>query len=649
MLRFTQFVFKQEAQNFSGQALLGYCELLLVIFGWYLSVVNNFCFKSGVNRVAFNYFILLFLFPFLSSAHGPNSWIDFSQSYYKIPVAKDGIYKLTYSDLQAAGFPVGTVDPRRIQIFHRGIEQAIIVQGQADAILNTTDYLEFFGQRNDGTRDANLYQPTSLQPHPYYNIYTDTSAYFLTWNFTTQGKRMATFSEVNVLNLPKETFHYQEKLDVKTDQYSGGLTLNDVLQFSQFDQGEGWTGIALRQGQSIDYVLDLLTNTIQNVDLPQLEVMLVGRDNISHSAEIFVGPNSGSLRLISAQNFSSFETLKLSSNLNWTDIGSDGKMIVRVAAVGSGTQRYQLSASYLKVTFPQSFVVAGVTEKRLTLKANPSNKSYVELDNAASGLRIWDITDSDNLVIIGTQSSGTTLSAIIPNTENPRILYGSTVTITPTIKSVSFRQINPPDHNFLIISNRALLKPAASYTDVVKAYAGYRASQEGGNYDTLVVTVDQLYDQFNYGETSSLAIYEFVKFMVNNGTPRYLFLIGKGRDVYSHRGAALSASQLKDLVPTAGYPGSDMAFSAGLNGTTHEPAIPTGRLSATKPEEVAAYLNKVKETEVIFNNPAEEVWRKEGLHLSGGIQPFELPYFKSIVDGFKAMSVGLIPSSPSLF
>ena len=609
-----------------------------MIFGWYQAVVNNFCFKSGKNRVAFNFFILLFLFPFSSLAQTTNSWIDFSQSYFKISVVKDGIHKLTYSDLQAAGFPLGSVDPRRIQIFHRGIEQAIIVHGQADAVLNTSDYLEFFGQRNDGTLDANLYQPSSLQPHSYYNIYSDTSAYFLTWNFTTQGKRMSIFSEVNVLNLPKEPFHHQEKLDVKTDQYSGGLTLNDVLQFSQFDQGEGWTGIALKQGQSVDFVLDLLTNTVQNVDLPQLEVLLVGRDNISHSAEIYVGPNSGSLRLVSAQNFSSFETLKLSTNLNWTDIGSDGKMMVRVAAVGSGTQRNQLSASYIKVTFPQNFGVSGATEKRFTLKANPSNKSYIELDNAVSGLWIWDITDSDNLVIIGTQTSGTTLRAVIPETVSPRTLYASTVTVTPAIKAVSFRQINPLAHNYLIITNHALLKPAAGYANVVKAYAGYRSSPEGGSYDTLVVTVDQLYDQFNYGETSSLGIYEFVKFMVGNGSPRYLFLIGKGRDVFSHRGAELSTSQLKDLVPTAGYPGSDIAFSAGLNGTTHVPAIPTGRLSATKPEEVAAYLNKVKETEVIFNNPVEEFWRKEGLHLSGGIQPYELPYFKSIVDGFKSVA-----------
>ncbi len=570
----------------------------------------------------------------------PNSWIDFSQSYYKIPVAKDGIYKLTYSDLQAAGFPVGSVDPRRIQIFHRGVEQAILVQGQADAVLNASDYLEFFGKGNDGTRDANLYHPSSLQPHSYYNIYSDTSAYFLTWNVTTQGKRMSTFSEVNVSNIPKESYHNQEKLKVAIDQYSGGYTENDVLQYTQFDQGEGWTGVALRQGQSVDYELDGITNTVPGTDLPQAEVVLVGRDNISHSAEVYIGPNSSSLRLIGAQNFQGYEIIKLSANLNWTDIGANGKMTVRVAAAGSGTQRFQLSASYIKLKFPQSFDVSGATEKIINLQANPLNKSYIELINPEPGLRIWDVTDSNSITILGTQSSPSKLSAVIPLAGSSRKLYASTNTITPTIKAVSFRQINPQEHDFLVVSHKALLKSAAGYNNIVKAYAAYRASPEGGSYDTLVVTVDQLYDQFNYGETSSLGIYEFVKFMVNNGSPRYLFLIGKGRDVFSHRGVALSTTQLKDLVPTAGYPGSDIAFSAGLKGTTHEPALPTGRLSATKPEEVAAYLNKVKETESNGNNPQENVWRKEGLHLSGGIQPYELPYFKSIVDGFKSIGKG---------
>lgn len=616
--------------------------MLLVIFGRYQVVVNNFVCKSMLNRVLSIVLSLFLWIPFSGVGQVPNSWIDFSQSYYKIPVSKNGIYKVTYSDLQAAGFPVGSVDPRRIQIFHRGIEQSIFIQGQTDAVLNPTDYLEFYGKRNDGTRDALLYKPSSLQPHPYYNIYSDTAAYFLTWNFTVQGKRMEKFEEVNVSNLPKETFHNQEKLNVITDQYSGGYTQSDVLQYTQFDQGEGWTGIALRQGQVADYVLDVLNNTVQSAGLPELEVLLAGRDNISHSAEIYIGPSAGSLRLIASQDFFGFAAWKVSQSINWTDIGTDGKMLVRIGATGSGTQRNQLSASYLRVKFPQSFDVTSATEKTIHLKTNSANKSYIELDNPSAGLRIWDVTDPNNVLLIGAQASGNRLSAVVGNTQITRTLYASASTVSPgIIKPVLFRQIDPAIHNYLIITHRSLMKPASGYGNVVEAYAGYRASQDGGSYDTLVVTTDQLYNQFNYGETSSLAIYEFVKFMVNGGTPRYLFLIGKGRDAYAHRIAELSPSELNDLVPTAGVPSSDMAFSAGLKGTTYEPALPTGRLTASQPEQVAAYLNKVKETEMLFSAPTANHWHKKGLHLSGGINLGEPAYFRSVVDSYKSTAEGI--------
>ena len=134
-----------------------------------------------------------------------SNWINFSQTYYKVPVAKTGIYHLNYTDLQNAGIPINSIDPRRINVFHRGVEQAIFVQGQADAHFDPTDYLEFYGQRNDGTLDTDIYQSPNLQPHPYYNLFTDTTAYFLTWNpLPVLGKRMNLVFQTNGTGIPLE-------------------------------------------------------------------------------------------------------------------------------------------------------------------------------------------------------------------------------------------------------------------------------------------------------------------------------------------------------------------------------------------------------------------------------------------------------------
>ncbi len=581
---------------------------------------------------------LLLILPWTGFSQYTNEWVRQGQQYYRIPIAKKGIYRLAYSDLQNAGVPVAAIDPRLIQLFHRGKEQSIFVQGQADAVLNSDDYIEFYGQANDGTLDKILYKPSTAQPHNYYNLFSDTTAYFLTWSIgAVPGKRVTTYDEVNVTNIPKEIAHNAERLVINKTQYSGGVTVSDVIQYTHFDIGEGWTGNAIIQGQFIDYTIDLINNIEISAGNPQIELLLVGRDESSHTAEILVGPNSSSLRSISSTAFVGFESVMVTMPLNWSDIGVDGKLVVRLTAPSSTTNRPQFSASYLKLTVPQSFQSTGLTEKEFHLQVKSTGRSFVEWTNAPASMRLWDVSDPMSIISIGTRASGTSLTAMVGSTETPRTLYAFTSTSTPPIRKVSFRLIDPKLSDYIIISNKVLMKPALGYLDAVKEYAGYRASAEGGSYDTLVVSVDQLYNQFNYGETSPTAIYEFMRFMVERGNPKYLFLIGKGRDVWAgfHRMTNPGSTVYKDLVPSAGVPGSDMNFTVGLAGTTHEPAVPTGRLSAVNPQEVVAYMNKIKETE---SAPLGQAWQKRGLHLSGGIRTSEIPLFRYFVDRFKAVA-----------
>ena len=576
--------------------------------------------------------------PDSTFAQFSNQWINFTQSYYKIPVAKTGIYKISYSDLQSAGVPIGGIDPRRLNLFHRGTEQAIFVQGQADATFDPADYIEFYGHRNDGTLDADLYPP-GLQPHPYYNLYNDTTAYFLTWNpLPVQGKRMSSFFETNSSSLPKETFHTEERLLVYSNEYSGGLTLGGEIQNTAFDKGEGWTGTLICTGPSgctglQDFVVDNLLRGVPSAGSPPLEIMLVGRDEGNHQVEIYAGANSGAVRLLSIYSFTGFETLTINAPLNWSDIGADGKMTVRVRLTTTGT-RDQLSVSYIKINFPQDYNINSLPEKIFTLPPNAFNKSYVEFLNPLAGARIWDITDINSIGLIGSTPVTGGIGTIVPGTSTGRKLYISNTTLVTTLQKLSFRSITPSLHNFIIISHRSLMKPALGYGDAVQSYAAYRASSAGGSYDTLTVPIDQLYNQFNYGETSPRAIYQFMKYLVNGGHPKFLFLIGKGIEVSQgfYRKTLLAPTDFRDLVPSAGMPGADMAFTAGLNGTSYEPAVPTGRVTASTALQVAAYLNKVKETEAL---PFNDLRRKDLLHLSGGIKAGEPVIFRQYVDGFK--------------
>jgi hypothetical protein len=266
-----------------------------------------------MKKFALVFLLFLVLIDHVSAQTG-QEWIDFGRTYYKVQVARDGIYRINYNDLQNAGVPVASIDPSTLRLFHRGVEQAIYIDGESDSQLDPADYIEFYGRRNDGTGDASLYKPSSLQPHQYYNLFNDTTAYFLTFNGAL-GKRMAESNEPNSSNLPADTHHYNERLLVMKDQYAQGFVSGDLMN-AYFDQGEGWTGVQIATNQQVDYTIDGLLQSAQAFGIPTLKMLLVGRWTVPHTAEIYVGPTASSLRLLAPASFNGFETFELSQPLN---------------------------------------------------------------------------------------------------------------------------------------------------------------------------------------------------------------------------------------------------------------------------------------------------------------------------------------------
>ncbi|MBL4654828.1 MAG: hypothetical protein JKY33_03285, partial [Bacteroidia bacterium] len=134
-----------------------------------------------VKQIAF----LLILIPvssFSQQKYG-NEWIDdYSQVYFKVPVSKEGIYRIDFDALNDANINVTVLDPRNFQLFHNNAEQYIYVKGETDGSFDSGDYIEFYGNKNDGTLDSLLYDKSSSQSHTKYSLFTDTAYYFLTWN-----------------------------------------------------------------------------------------------------------------------------------------------------------------------------------------------------------------------------------------------------------------------------------------------------------------------------------------------------------------------------------------------------------------------------------------------------------------------------------
>jgi hypothetical protein len=576
--------------------------------------------------VRFACILLLLQVVIAGNAQHTNSWISFDQFYFKVPVAKDGIYRLTYDQLRQSGFPVDDVDPQKLQLFHRGKEQAILVSGADDGTFDSQDFIEFFGTRNDGTLDAFLYADRTNQPHALYNLFSDTTSFFLTAG-TGAGKRMMV-SPPATGPAVSHSLHLAESLVILADDYARGLTQNGEIFSSTFDQGEGWTSTAIRNGQSRDLVVPNIVRGVPDGPAPRLELLLMGRNPIEHTVEVFVGI---SLRPIASLRIDPFRPELVTAELQWSDFTTDGKLTVRVRVPDKGYPD-RISTSFVRVIFPQSLYVEGSAGMEINTAPEPSGTLSIELQNVSTPIRLFDITETGSVTLISPDTSPFTFK--LSSAQQSRKLYAvSTVMVPDRVIPVSFHEYSIADPAYIIISHPLVRRPAGGFADPVYSYGAYRASPEGGSYNTLVVNVGELYDQFSFGEKSPLAIYKFLEFIGAAQRPAYLFLVGKGLD-YSqkyYRTLTAGAWEFQDLVPTGGAPGSDELFSEGIGG------VPTGRLPAMKPEHVASYLNKVKETESL---PFDALWRKRIMHLSGGVQEWEPAVFKSYLQDYQAIAEG---------
>jgi hypothetical protein len=567
-----------------------------------------------------------------------HEWINFNQQYWKIPTTETGIYQISRNDLLAAGFPVAAVDPRRIQLFHRGQEQALFISGEGNAVFDPGDFIQFYGQRNDGTLDAELYQPASAMPHPHYNLYSDTTAYFLTWRLDNGfGKRMASFYEAPG-TLAAEPYYLEENLTVLANEYSAGQ-LYDVGsrnegEYGHYDTGEGWTDAFVPAFTSKDYSLTGISNAVTTGPKPTLEVVVTGRANVfGLRVEIFAGPSADNLRSVGTLGFNYYATRTFTSGLEWADLGTAGNAVVRMRVLSATGGA---SVSLIRLRYPRAVAAAGAPQQLLRLRPVPGGKAFLQVTGPAAGAALYDVTDANAVRRISSTPDNGRLAAVVDGAANGRtlLLAGQPLAL-PAMRRVRFRNISPAAVNYVIITHPRLMKPAGGHNDATRAYAAYRASAAGGGYDTLVADVNLLYNQFSYGELTPLAFRRLAHFLVRNGKPEHLLLVGKAYFPQLMRKTA--GRDTVDLVPTGGYPGSDIALTEGLAGIAHVPAIPTGRLSVTRPEQVISYLNKVKEHEA---TPADALWRKDLLHLSGGRTQYEIQLFRLFLDGYKHTAEG---------
>lgn len=551
-----------------------------------------------------------------------NEWINPGARYLKLSVNQTGLYRLNVEDIRNADASFLQTNPANWQLFCRGKEVSIRIVGQQDGVFGDQDYVEFYGESNDGSQDSLLYRPQK-QLHPYQTLFSDKSAYFLTHNPAQAGKRIPELN-LSPTALSPEKFHIQETIQAFTSEYTFNNLkgIEPLIQQSYFEPGEGWSGPVLT-ADSVGLVQVKLAGRVA-ADWPvRLAGMVNGRDNNFHRIQVQVDANAQTP--LASLAFAGFLSQSFQATIASETIQNDQLTLRFRPEKNGGTN--QFSITYVNVWYPQVPDMADQAMKVFHVPANARQTALLAVQHVPAASIAYDITDKLNCRYLTTQARDGLTQVVVDGMDRNRAILLTNQLLKPlAIQPIRLQTSFPKSTDYLIITHTSLWQSA-------RAYADYRASFPGGSHTVLVVDADSLYDSFNYGERSPLALRRFTDFMLANTATKNMLLIGKATSYpYTIKTAT------DDLVPTIGYPGSDILLSAGLNGQgPNTPAIPTGRLNVTTNEQVLAYLTKVKQLESTIPNG---LWRKKIIHISGGKSEDEAQSLRATMSGLGTIFTG---------
>ena len=537
-----------------------------------------------------------------------NEWINYDQQYFKIPVAEDGIYRVSYNDLVESGVPVTEFLGRHVQLFHDGKEQPIYLTNKNT--FGEADFIEFYGEMNRGELDEIFYEnPTKMQLNPEYSLFTDTAAYFLTWNSSGSNLRVDEVeTDLSSNFLPAEKYYMHKERKVFSSRINKPTRNGaDNVRYSHFDVGEGFGGSLAVKSQ---FTLNA-SNIYENGPDPNVGIRFT-TNATSHIIDLSVNG-------IVKNTFShgGYKLNQANEAFDLSELKASNKIILQ----GTKDNLDRNIVSVVELNYPRLFDLDNKDFVEIFIKKSFFEK-YVEIENFDGGTSpvIYDPASFQRIVPVQEDDK---LKFIIPAGAMDRnIIIFNSKTATKSVLEIMhqpFTDYGEIDHDYIVISHPKLMEGT---TNMVKEYADYRSSAAGGNFNSVVVDINQLYAQFSYGiMRHSYSVKNFVNYVSKNWTdPKYVVIIGKGREygVYRTKAQIDDPKNADSYVPTYGLPGSDNLLVS--KGTTTKNIIPTGRIAAKNINDIEIYLGKVKDHESFDSRPLtieERLWKKRIMHLAG--------------------------------
>lgn len=599
----------------------------------------------------FQIICLIGLFTVAKAQPYGNEWIDYSKTYYKFKLGKTSLYRINYPTLISLGIPASDLKGTAFKLIRNGQQVPLYVTTNNQ--FGPSDFIEFYGEKNDGKVDSILYKNVNDQPNQFQSLFSDSATFFLTLDPFIINARVVQQNNDLTFTPPAEKYCYYTTYSYRdlTNQSYGFLRGLPVSPFfpqlynSDFDLGEGvsigsfpntyfglynqilnnggWLAFKyLYKSPYVDAYISL--GLLQDQGNHTIKTTINGFDTV----ESTVGP------ILKRNTY-----VVNSQNLN------EGGNNIRLTELVQNTSNNYVTYAFFETPRLLNFD----NESRINFGFKKKDDLYFEIKNfnaVSTPPVLYDINNNQRYLGI---TDSVLKFHLTETSQRKERLYLSSQSIADipllnVLTPINFTNFlnNNQQGNYLIISNKKL-KNSINGVDNIEEYRKYRTSNLGGTYNAKTYFIDELNDQFAYGiNQHPLAIRNFINFAIDKFSvkPEMTFIIGKGfQYTYTYGNQSLVD---RSFIQTYGEPASDILLTA-RSGSLNYPQLGIGRLAVTNGDDIRLYLEKVKEYESILNDtfnisqtPFNKLWMKNVLHLGGGNNNYEQQLFRSYLDNYKS-------------
>lgn len=524
--------------------------------------------------------------------------LPIGQDTFKIKVNQDGIYEITYADLQAAGMAVGTVNPNTFEMNHRGQPIAYQFIGDTDNNFEAGEAIHFYGWRYDGSRLERQFL-------------ADNENYYWLW-------AGGTATRINTLTNPAghplspsfpHSVTYEEELL---------FTFTRTGSWDTFpNEGDAWYSDGIRKQPSTAdskelYDVTLIDPAPTGADAQLTSEVTVRQNDLwTHNIETYHNDHpqfSDDYTWIGRQNVNITATIPITTLVN-----GNNKIALNIRTSNNDTQAiYYLNR--ITVDYLRQFIAV---DNQLVFDSTTGPHTFTISNfslNNSNQVAVWDITDrlipqaipmtAGNIsgsnpynYTFGTnQSNGSFVATNDNGLQSP-------MAITKYVPT----SLNPAGNiaDWLAISHNNFIAPA-------NTLANHRQNPLFGGHTTHVIDIADVIEQYGYGYHTPAGIQAYLSYALTNWpqAPTYVTLIGDATS--NPRGlpcaiTGFGADCLEwSLTPETNFVPVDILFidrysgwvvtdytNVLLAGNDDLPDMTIGRLPAQTATEASNIINKI--------------------------------------------------------